>query len=133
MGFWFFLTLCSLLLPLIFLGFGWIFQTHPPKEINSFYGYRTTMSQKNKTTWQFAHAYCGKLWWRLGLLSFPITLLGMLSVCKKDANSIGMMSGTLTLLQTAAICVTIFMTEKALKKNFHKNGLPKKDNLKHNI
>ena len=32
-----------------------------PKEINSVFGYRTSMSMKNKDTWEFAHKYCGKV------------------------------------------------------------------------
>ncbi|MCY6372198.1 SdpI family protein [Clostridium ganghwense] len=37
----------------------------PPKEINSTFGYRTTMSSKNKDTWNFAHRYAGIVWFIL--------------------------------------------------------------------
>ena len=39
-----------------------------PDSINPVFGYRTTMSMKNRDTWEFAHQYCGKLWWILGIM-----------------------------------------------------------------
>lgn len=41
----------------------------PPKKINSFYGYRTAMSMKNRETWEFAHKHCGKLWSAWGCIA----------------------------------------------------------------
>lgn len=65
MGFWIFMTISNLLIPVIMMVFGKIFTEHPPTSINSIYGYRTAMSKKNQDTWDFAHAYCGRLWKRL--------------------------------------------------------------------
>ena len=65
MGFWIFMFLSNELIPILMLLFGWIFKKHPPKNINSVYGYRTSMSTKNIETWNFAHAYCGRLWQRI--------------------------------------------------------------------
>ena len=61
MGFWIFMLLMDLLLPLMMAGFGKLFMTKSPQNINVAFGYRTTMSMKNKDTWEFAHKYCGKL------------------------------------------------------------------------
>ncbi|CEG26280.1 SdpI family protein [Bacillus sp. B-jedd] len=42
----------------------------PPREINSFYGYRTSSSMRNKTNWDKANRYCSRL-----LIVFGIILL----------------------------------------------------------
>ena len=60
MGFWIFMLIMDLLLPFAMIGFGRYFMKKAPKEINSVFGYRTSMSMKNKDTWEFAHKYCGK-------------------------------------------------------------------------
>ena len=31
------------------------------EDVNFVFGYRTSMSMKNKDTWEFAHKYCGKV------------------------------------------------------------------------
>ena len=59
MGFWIFMLIMDLLLPFTMIGFGRYFMKKAPKEINSVFGYRTSMSMKNKDTWEFAHKYCG--------------------------------------------------------------------------
>ena len=75
MGFFIAMFVCNLLMPLIMLIGGYCMYKNPPKEINGFVGYRTTMSKKNKDTWTFAHDYCGRLWIKLGLiLLFPTIL-----------------------------------------------------------
>ena len=60
MGFGIFMLLMDLLIPLTMVVFGKMFMTKSPKNINAVFGYRTTMSMKNKDTWEFAHKYCGK-------------------------------------------------------------------------
>ena len=58
MEFWIFMLIMDLLLPFTMIGFGRYFMKKAPKEINSVFGYRTSMSMKNKDTWEFAHKYC---------------------------------------------------------------------------
>ena len=55
------MLIMDLLLPFTMIGFGRYFMKKAPKEINSVFGYRTSMSMKNKDTWEFAHKYCGKV------------------------------------------------------------------------
>ena len=66
-AFWVFMLIMDLLLPFTMIGFGKYFMTKGPKEINSAFGYRTSMSMKNHDTWEFAHKYCGKLWYIAGM------------------------------------------------------------------
>lgn len=66
MGFWLFMLIMNLLIPFSMIGFGRYFLKNAPKEINAIFGYRTTMSMKNNDTWEFAHKYCGKIWYICG-------------------------------------------------------------------
>ena len=75
MGFWIFMLIMDLLLPFTMIGFGRYFTKKAPKEINSVFGYRTSMSMKNKDTWEFAHKYCGKVWYVCGMVMLPITVI----------------------------------------------------------
>ena len=74
MGFWIFMMVMELLIPLIMIIFGKYFSKKSPKEINYLFGYRTSMSMKNKDTWEFAHKYCGKLWLKIGWIMFVVSL-----------------------------------------------------------
>ena len=80
MGFWIFMMVMELLIPLIMIIFGKLFSKKAPKKINYFYGYRTSMSMKNKDTWEFAHKYCGRLWLKIGYIMFAISFIIMLFV-----------------------------------------------------
>lgn len=103
--------------PTIMLIFGWAFMKKPPKDINGFYGYRTTMSMKNQDTWEFAHRVCGRVWWRVGWV------LSALSVALLCAVQLDWPLGILVLVaEGTALIATIFPVERALKKTFDKDG-----------
>ena len=97
MGFWIFMLIMDLLLPFTMIGFGRYFMKKAPKEINSVFGYRTSMSMKNKDTWEFAHKYCGKVWYVCGMVMLPITVISMLLVIGKNEDYLRQQS--LALLQ----------------------------------
>ncbi|RKI41338.1 SdpI family protein [bacterium D16-51] len=122
MGFWIYMFLSNELVPILMLIFGRIFKKHPPKNINSLYGYRTSMSTKNIETWNFAHAYCGRLWWRIGLAMFLSTAAAMLPLIGKTMDEIGFWSSLIMIIQCAALIVSILPVERALRKNFDKTG-----------
>ena len=67
MGFWIFMLAMDLILPLSMVFLGRYFVRHAPGNINMLFGYRTARSMKNQDTWQFAHRYFGKLWYKMGL------------------------------------------------------------------
>lgn len=122
MGFWIFMTICNLLVPVLMIVIGAIFKKHPPKTINPVYGYRTTMSMKNADTWNFAHLYCGKLWWKTGWIMLPFSILIMLPVLGKSTDTIGTWGAIVETVQCVLLIVTIFWVERALKKTFDKEG-----------
>lgn len=83
MGFWFFMTICNLLLPVLMIVLGKAFVKNPPKTINCIVGYRTSRSMKNQDTWNFAHLYCGNLWWKIGWGMLPLSVISMLPAMGK--------------------------------------------------
>ena len=99
-----------------------IFYEKGSKEINSVFGYRTSMSMKNKDTWEFAHKYCGKVWYVCGMVILPITVIFMLLVIGKNEDCVGSIGGIICGVQLIPLIGSILPTEIALKKNFDKNG-----------
>lgn len=122
MGFWIFMLIMDLLTPLLMLGFGSLSLKQAPKEINFIYGYRTTMSMKNKDTWQFAHAYFGRLWLRIGLILLPVSIIPLLFVINRDTNTVSIVGGIVCAVQVVVLLGSIVPVEKALKRTFDKDG-----------
>ena len=122
MGFWIFMLIMDLLLPFTMIGFVRYFMKKAPKEINSLFGYRTSMSMKNKDTWEFAHKHCGKVWYVCGMVMLPITVICMLLVIGKNKDCVGSIGGIINGVQLIPLIGAILPTEIALRKNFDKNG-----------
>ena len=78
MFFWFFCLFIDLLVPVIAIVFGLKFRKAPPKSINSLFGYRTERSMKDHESWVLAHNLCGNIWYKLGLVMLPLSLISML-------------------------------------------------------
>lgn len=126
MGTWIIMLISYLIIPLTMIGFGRYFIKTAPKEINDFFGYRTTMSMKNKDTWEFAHHYCGKLWVMIGWFLLILTIIAMLFVIGYNKYFLGNFGLILCSIQVFFLIGPIIPTEIALKKNFDKNGNRKK-------
>jgi uncharacterized membrane protein len=122
MGFWIFMMVMDLLIPLIMIMFGRYYIKNVPKEINGFSGYRTSRSMKNKETWEFAHHYCGRLWLAIGCIMLVPSMIAMLFVIGKSVSVIGTFGGLLCGIQLIFLIGSIFPTEIALKKNFDEHG-----------
>lgn len=122
MGFWVAMFIFNLLVPLLMVVFGRIMYKHAPKSINGVYGYRTSMSMKNEDTWKFAHDYCGRLWYKIGLIMLIPSVLVQLPFVKSSTDTIGIMTVVLETVQICVMIASIFPTEKALRKTFDKYG-----------
>ena len=118
MSFWIFCLVMNLLLPAVMLCFGRRFQRKPPERINSVYGYRTARSMKNQETWNFAHETCGRLWVRLGKLSFLPALLAAALTFGCGIETVSVVSVVVVTIQTLALIGSIFPVERALKRKF---------------
>ena len=122
MGFWIFMLIMDLLVPLTMIGFGHLFIKKAPHNINDVFGYRTSMSMKNNSTWIFAHHYCGKLWFRWGMILLPVSIIAMCFTIGKDIDTIGKIGGIICYVQMVPLIGAILPTECALRRTFDKNG-----------
>ena len=59
----------SITVAIVFISFGFLLVVFPPKNINSIYGYRTSLSMKNQETWNISQKYGG----------FSMILLGVIN------------------------------------------------------
>ena len=122
MGFWIFMLIMNLLIPVMMIGFGKYFMKSAPESINIAFGYRTSMSMKNQDTWKFAHEYCGKLWYKWGMIMLILTIIVMLFLLGKSVDTIGYWGGAVCMIQLVPLIGAIFPTESALRRTFDKNG-----------
>ena len=130
MGFWIFMFVCNILIPVIMIIFGRIMWKHVPKKINGVVGYRTAMSMKNMDTWRFAHEYCGKLWWKTGWNMLAVSVVVQLPFVHSGENTVGILGAVLCLIQCTVLVVTILPVEKALKRTFDQDGNRKQEKKK---
>lgn len=118
MWFWWFMFFCNLLIPALFIVFGRMMWKNPPKTINSIMGYRTKRSMRNMDTWNFAHEYCGKLWWKIGWIILMPTILVQIPFVHCSEDEIGIVGGIICTVQCIILIGSIYPTERALKKTF---------------
>jgi uncharacterized membrane protein len=125
-AFWWVMLFFSTLIPLLMLGFGLLFCKRPPQDIDFIFGYRTTLSMKNKDTWDFAQRMMGRLWWRIGLALLVLTVGGML-IClfafARDEDTVGTYSLVFLYIQMAALLLSIWPVERALRRTFDADGV----------
>lgn len=117
-----YILIMNLLIPITMIVLGSYYKKNAPKNINSFYGYRTSMSMKNNKTWEFSHHYIGGIWLKLGWILLVISAIPMLFVIGKDKSTINNFSLILCVIQIIFLISPILPTEKALRKNFDKDG-----------
>ena len=121
MAFWFYMFTMDVFITLAMIIFGTRFMRKPPDKINVVLTIRPCL-WKNKETWEFAHKYCGKLWLICGLIMFLVTVIIMLTMTKKDVVTIGTAGAIIVGIQFAHLISSVFLTERALRRNFDKNG-----------
>lgn len=122
MGFWMFLFVCNLLIPLLMVIAGRMMYRHTPKSINGIYGYRTKMSMKNEETWKFAHDYCGRLWQKAGLAALVLSAVVQFPFLRASEAVVGTVGGIISFAQVILLLCTILPVERALRANFDQDG-----------
>lgn len=125
MGFWIYMLLFVLLIPITMVYFGRRFFKSPPKSINATFGYRTTMSMKNQETWKLAHTVCGRFWFRCGRILLPLSVVPMLLVIGRSTETVGYTGVIIVFIQLVPMLCALPVTEHALRKKFDKNGMRK--------
>ena len=91
MNFWIFMLVMNLLTPLVMIIYGRVFEKKPPKIARSkfAFGYRTVMSMRNEETWEYAHRFFGKLWFRFGIAVGLISIIVLFFFIGKDKDTVG--------------------------------------------
>lgn len=125
MWFWWFMFICDLLIPILMIVAGNMMRKHSPKKINGLIGYRSARSMKNIDTWKFAHDYCGRLWWKTGWIMLIPSLVIHFPFYHSSENTVGTVGIILCIIQSAVLLLSIFPTEKALKRAFTDEGIRK--------
>lgn len=100
--------------------FGWIFIKHPPKNINSIYGYRTPRSTKNQEVWMFAHKTAGGIWLKLGAVGTAASIL--LIFLFERFGVLERFSLYLVYAQLILLLGVIPLTERRIGRNFNQDG-----------
>jgi uncharacterized membrane protein len=110
-----------LLIPIVIIVCGYIF-SRITIGVNHVAGYRTTMSMKNDETWKFANGMASRIWIVMGyiLLGLSCVIFGILYFTDQDA--LDGAAFTMVIIQTLLIILSIIPVEKALKKNFDRDG-----------
>lgn len=122
---WLFMLLSNLLVPVTMLIAGWIMRKHCPKEINAILGYRTKMSMINKDTWEFAHDHCGRLWFRIGLVTVLLTIIAQLPFLNSSKDAVCNAGLVVAVVNMIVLFVSVIPTHLALKKTFNEDGTRK--------
>ena len=101
--------------PLMLL-ISYIFAMYPPKKINYLYGYRTKRSMRNQDCWDFANRHSIRLMWKISLLTCVIQAIGVILL----DEGVALLTATIVLVTT--LIYSVYLTEKALKNTFDKEG-----------
>lgn len=114
----------NLLTPLVMIIYGRIFEKKPPKIARSkfAFGYRTVMSMKNEETWEYAHRFFGKLWFRFGIAVGLISIIVLFFFIGKDKDTVGFAGMIICYVQLVAMLLPVIPTELALRRRFDKYG-----------
>ena len=120
--FWWLMLSCNLIVSAATIFAGWMMWKHCPQEINRVIGYRTRRSMKNEDTWKFAHDYCGRLWWKIGWIMLVPSAVALIPVFNSSYATIGIVGAVVVTVQCIILIITIFPTERALKKAFSDDG-----------
>jgi uncharacterized membrane protein len=112
---------CSVV-AVIFILSGFILKKFPPKKINGFIGYRSTLSMKNQETWDAAQQYGGFTMILFGIIHAVLgvwSFLQPMNVNNETAQLLFLLIGTVLM---------IVIDEVHLGKLFNKDGT-RKDGL----
>lgn len=118
MGFWIFMVCVNVMTPLLMAAVGAVFLRRPPREINSFCGYRTARSMSSQAAWDFAQVYMGRIWLRVGLAMLLLSVPVMLPCMGKGKDAVGLWGGIVCWAECTVMGLTIIPVERALKKRF---------------
>lgn len=115
--------LIGMLTPVIMIASGYWMEKRPPKTINGFIGYRTSRSMKSMDTWKFANRHCGSLYRKTGWGMLIPSAAILLLLCRQPEEGFLTAAVILAFLQCVGLFVPIFLTERALQREFTDDGV----------
>ena len=122
MEIWYKMLGVNLLIALLMLISGKLFSARAPGKINTLFGYRTTMSMKNRDTWEFAHKFMGKQLWSWGWGCVAVVVAAMSLLRGRSEGLVQKVGIGLCIAMVAVYIVLAVRTENALKEVFHEDG-----------
>lgn len=93
-----------------------LFYKKAPDKINGLFGCCPAMSMKNRSTWQFAHHTCGRLWRVPCILLLDGFAIAMLFLLGSTLETIAIVATCVLFFQIFFLLGTIFPVERAEKK-----------------
>lgn len=112
----------NLIIPAVMLFGGYMMKTCPPRSISRWVGFRTALSMKNADTWAFAHACCGRVWWKIGWISLALSVLGQLPFAKAGEETLETLALVMVLAQSFVLLGTVVYVQRELKRAFDESG-----------
>ena len=112
----------NLIIPAVMLFGGYMMKTCPPRNISRWVGFRTALSMKNVATWAFAHACCGRVWWKAGWISLALSVLGQLPFAKAGEETLETLALVMVLAQSFMLLGTVVYVQRELKLMFDERG-----------
>ena len=119
---WYFLFICSLLIPIALILFVYLIWKKTPKEINSIYGYRTKRSTRNIDTWNYANKLCGKIMFIMGIIITIPTIIVEVLYYGKELEAVSIVVNIIVGIQLILMLSMIPFVEYSLNKKFDKDG-----------
>ena len=112
----------NLIIPAVMLFGGHMMKTCPPRSISRWVGFRTALSMKNADTWAFAHACCGRVWWKAGWISLALSVLVQLPFAKASEETLETLALVMVLAQSFMLLGTVVYVQRELKLMFDERG-----------
>lgn len=112
----------NLIIPAVMLFGGYMMKTCPPRSISRWVGFRTALSMKNADTWAFAHACCGRVWWKAGWISLALSMLVQLPFAKAGEETLETLALVMALVQSFVLLGTVVYVQRELKQTFDECG-----------
>lgn len=112
----------NLIIPAVMLFGGYMMKTCPPRNISRWVGFRMALSMKNADTWAFAHACCGRVWWKAGWISLALSVLGQLPFAKAGEETLETLALVMVLAQSFMLLGTVVYVQRELKLMFDERG-----------
>lgn len=109
---------CNVIIPILMVVFGILFEKKPPKKINDYYGYRTVRSMRNMDTWVYAHRYAGNLYKRVFIVVLILSIIISVFMINFNSNIQIIVDLILLLVQTIILVGCIPIVERELKRRF---------------